>query len=176
MKKGCTNMNSLLLELRAIWTTAIIGCVILAGASPSVQAGEELTVYHPPVTTKLSTQGSDGHQLGDLRVTSIPVTDAEGKAIGRLDATLVTTAIETPSPGDEIRISELVFTLDTADAIIVGGSGIYPKQLSTLQAGTSLVRPITGASGRFAGLTGWCESVHLEDGRWTHTFHFAKLQ
>ena len=51
--------------------------------------------------------------------------------------------------------------------------GVYPKQGATLKTGASLIRPIKGATGRFAGLTGWCESVHHEDGSWTHTFHFV---
>jgi hypothetical protein len=132
-----------------------------------------LTVAHPPTSTTLTTKDSDGHQLGDLRVTSLPVSDTAGAPAGRLDALLITTAIDAPAAGDEIRVTELVFTLENGDVIIVGGAGVYPKQGATLKTGASLIRPIKGATGRFAGLTGWCESVHHEDGSWTHTFHFV---
>ena len=167
-------LKSLLLLVRGAWKAIAICLAIIAASVSLAQAADDLTLYHPSVTTKLTTQGSDGHQLGDLRVASIQVNDAGGKALGRLDVTLLTTAIDTPSPGDEVRISELVFTLDGGDVIIIGGSGLYPKQASTFKAGTSLVRPIKGTAGKLAGLTGWCESMHLEDGSCTHTFHFTK--
>ncbi|MGE3893858.1 MAG: hypothetical protein AB7G46_06625 [Alphaproteobacteria bacterium] len=154
---------------------AMLGLFLLAAASAQALAADQapFTVFHPPTTTTLTTAGSDGHQPGDLRVISLPVSDADGKPTGRLDALLTTTAIDTPAEGDEIRVTELVFSFDSGDVIIIGGSGIYPKQGPTLKPGTSLVRPIKGAAGRFAGQTGWCESVHKEDGSWSHSFHFA---
>jgi len=135
-------------------------------------ADEVYRVYHAATSTTLTTEGSDGHQLGDFRLVSLSVNDVDGRVIGRMDATLLTTAIDTPAPGDEIRISELVFTLDSGDVVIIGGSGLYPKQAGTFKAGSTLVRPIKGASGRFAGYTGWGESEHLEDGSWIHSFNF----
>ena len=138
------------------------------------------TLTHGPVATLLVTAGSSGHQLGDLRVLpATPVMDASGAVVGRLDAQLLTTSIDYPTFGDEVRMSTLnfVFGLGTnnlsgsADQILVSGSGYYPSTNSTIPVGDSLVRPITGGSGSHAGATGWAETVHLLDGTWRHTFH-----
>jgi quercetin dioxygenase-like cupin family protein len=130
------------------------------------------TVAHGPVTTTLVTQGSDGHRLGDLRVVSIETTDADGTPSGRIDATLITTAIDVPNPGDEIRISELVFSFgDEADQIVIGGSARYPAAGSTIEIDSSTVRPILGGSGAYAGARGWVVTTHLADDSWTHEFH-----
>jgi quercetin dioxygenase-like cupin family protein len=136
-----------------------------------------LTVLHGPVVTTLTTAGSDGHQLGDLRVASLPLSSEDGEegSAGRLDATLLTTGIDSPNPGDEIRISTLVFTLgdDQADQVIVTGSGPYHAAGSTIAIDSVIVRPIVGGSGRFAGATGWAETEHLADDTWRHTLHFT---
>src|SRR5262249_32161809 len=74
-------------------------------------------------------------------------------------------------PGDEIRISTLIFTFgdDGIDQIVVGGSAVYPAQGPTLAVGSVTTRPILGGSGRFAGVKGSAISEHLEDGTWRHT-------
>jgi quercetin dioxygenase-like cupin family protein len=138
-----------------------------------------LSVIHGPAVTTLTTTGSDGHQLGDLRVVSLPLsraTTARGEA-DRLDATLLTTGIDQPGPGDEIRISTLVFTLgDAADQVVVTGSGVYPAAGSTIAIDSAIVRPIVGGSGRFAGASGWAESEHLVDDSWRHTLHITSTE
>ncbi len=154
---------------------SIIGVLIVSGfvsfvASP-VSAAEILRVFHPNVVTELTTKGSDGHQLGDVRVTSIAVATSSGKVVGRMDATLITTGTDKPSNGDETRVSELVFTLNDGAVLIIGGAGFYPAQGPTLSRGAKLVRPIKGGSGRFAGARGWAESIHGLDGSWTHKFY-----
>jgi quercetin dioxygenase-like cupin family protein len=94
--------------------------------------------------------------------------------VGQLDSTLTTVGIDQPNPGDEVRISVLIFSFnDYADQIVVNGTAAYPKAGSTLAAGTAVTRPITGGTGAFAGATGWAESEHLEDGSWRHTFHLG---
>jgi quercetin dioxygenase-like cupin family protein len=144
------------------------------GRETRAQASRALSVTHDPVVTTLVTAGSDGHQLGDLRVTSIPVAHADGSEAGRLDASLLTTGIDQPGPGDEIRISTLVFTLgDPGDQVVVSGSGPYPAAGSTIALDSVIVRPIVGGSGRYAGATGWAESEHLADDTWRHTLHVA---
>jgi quercetin dioxygenase-like cupin family protein len=133
-----------------------------------------VTVTHGPVVTMLTTADSDAHQLGDLRVASLPLTAEDGSEGGRLDASLLTTGVDQPGAGDEIRISTLVFTLgDAADQVVVTGTGIYPAAGSTLAIDTTVVRPIVGGSGRFAGASGWAESEHLADDSWRHTLHLV---
>ena len=61
-----------------------------------------------------------------------------------------------------------------ADQLIVSGSGFYAGSQDTVSAGTVLVRPITGGTGRFAGARGWADSEHLGNDSWRHTFHFLK--
>jgi quercetin dioxygenase-like cupin family protein len=137
-----------------------------------------LTVTHGPVVTTLTTAGSDGHQLGDLRVVSIPLTGSDGSEAGRIDASLLTTSIDATGPGDEVRISTLVFTLgdDPADQVVVMGTGIYPAAGSTIAVDSTVVRPIVGGSGAFAGATGWAETEHLDDDSWRHTLHLEAAQ
>jgi quercetin dioxygenase-like cupin family protein len=138
------------------------------------RALRSLTVTHGPVVTTLTTPDSDGHELGDQRVVSLPLMDEAGAEAGRVDATLLTTGIDEPAPGDEIRISTLVFTLgDPVDQVVVTGSGLYPAAGSTIALDSTIVRPIVGGSGRFAGATGWAESEHLADDSWRHTLHLT---
>ncbi|MFV2063279.1 MAG: cupin domain-containing protein, partial [Chloroflexota bacterium] len=137
-----------------------------------------LAIYHGPVTVSLADPDSDGHQLGDLRVTSVATTTADGEPLGRLDATLTTTAVDIPDKGDEIRISALVFSFDDDEAsqVVVGGSAGYPAQGPTIVAGDTTVRSIIGGSGRFAGASGSAVTVHLEDGSWVHYLKFSKAK
>jgi len=126
----------------------------------------------------LTNADSDGHRLGDLRVTSVPTTDADSETVGRLDATLTTVAIDTPADGDELRTSVLVFTFDVGDEsqVVVQGSAHYPGQGPTIATGDTTIRPIVGGSGRFSGVSGEAVTEHLEDGSWAHrlTFHRSR--
>jgi quercetin dioxygenase-like cupin family protein len=131
------------------------------------------TVTHGPISATLVTPGSDGHQVGDVRAFSFPVEVDRRRATGWLDATLTTTAVDAPGPGDEVRLSLLVFSFgeDRASQVSVEGSSVYPAAGATIGVGTSTVRPVTGGSGRFAGATGWAQSSHLGDGTWRHELH-----
>lgn len=137
--------------------------------------GATLTVTHGPVTITLANRQSDGHQLGDLRVTSLPIADETGATVGRIDSTLTTVGIDSPKAGDEVRISTLIFSFgDGSDQIVVNGTALYPKAAPTIASSTTVVRPITGGSGAYAGVGGWAETEHLADGTWRHTFHFDR--
>lgn len=137
------------------------------------------TVTHGPAVTQMVTAGSTGHQLGDLRVLpAMPIADTSGAILGRLDAQLVTTSIDYPVVGDEVRMSVLNFVFGegnanlagSADQLQVSGSGYYPSSQSTIPVGQALVRPITGGSGAYAGASGWARTEHLADNTWRHTF------
>lgn len=165
---------SRLVALVAIVALALVALAPSALARGRGAMGQTFTVTHDAVQTTLTNPGSDGHQLGDLRVTSIPVAVEGSDAVGQLDSTLTTVGIDQPNAGDEVRISVLIFSFnDYADQIVVNGTAAYPKAGSTLAQGTVVSRPITGGTGAFAGANGWAESEHLEDGSWRHTFHLG---
>lgn len=130
------------------------------------------SVYHGPVVVTLTDASSDGHQLGDLRVTSVPTMTKDGTLQGRLDATLMTTAVDISAVGDEIRISSLVFSFgdDGKNQIVVGGTATYPAQGGTVAIDSVAIRPILGGSGRFARAAGSAQTKHLDDDTWIHTF------
>lgn len=165
---------------RLIFLVGLLAAIALAlfSVAPASLAqgpgGTTLTVTHGPVTITLANPQSDGHQLGDLRVTSLPIADDSGATMGRLDSTLTTVGIDVPKPGDEVRISTLIFSFGNAsDQIVVNGTALYPKAAPTIASNTRVVRPITGGSGVYAGASGWAETEHLADGTWRHTFHFG---
>jgi len=148
-------------------------------------AARVFSVTHAAVQTQLTTAGSSGHQLGDVRVlAATPIQNAAGDAVGRLDAQLLTTTVDFPVAGDEVRMTTLNFVfgpgaanlVGTADQLIVSGSGFYPSTEGTISVGSTLVRPITGGSGAYAGASGWAESEHLLDGSWRHTFYLLKTE
>lgn len=134
-----------------------------------------LVVYHGPVEISLADADSDGHQLGDLRVTSAVTTTEDGDPLGRLDAMLTTTGVDTPTPGDEVRISTLVFSFEdeAASQLVISGIAQYPVDGPTVASGDTTVRPIVGGSGGFAGASGNAITTHLEDGTWVHEFEFG---
>jgi hypothetical protein len=149
------------------------------GPGNAGQVERAFTVTHGPAVTMLTTAGSTGHQLGDLRVLpAMPIANATGAIVGRLDAQLVTTSVDYPTFGDEVRMSVLNFVFGegtanfagSADQLQVSGSGYYPSTQSTIPVGEALVRPITGGSGVYAGASGWARTEHLADNTWRHTF------
>lgn len=165
---------------RTIAVIPVLALLLLALLTPATLAqgrlilrGERtLTVTHGPVAISLIDATSDGHQLGDVRVTSVATATAGSDETGRLDATLTTTAVDVPGPGDEIRISDLVFSFGSGvDQIVVHGTSVYPAAGATIAIGASTIRPVVGGSGSYAAATGWAETWHLDDGTWRHTFH-----
>ena len=80
---------------------AIALALLSLGPTAFAHAGDgaTLTVTHGPVTIALANPQSDGHQLGDLRVTSLPIADESGAAVGRIDSTLTTVGIDAPKAG-----------------------------------------------------------------------------
>ena len=162
------------LSVTALLTSLLLLVVLAAPVSAAGEKGS-LSVYHDPVVVTLTNASSDGHQLGDLRVTSTELTDEDGQVIGRLEATLTTTAVDVPADGDEIRISTLVFSFGDGDVdqVVVGGSALYPAQGPTIATGNVTTRPIVGGSGRFSGAAGSAVTEHLADDSWVHMLSFS---
>ncbi len=144
--------------------------LVLAGCTPAGPRERTLAVTHGPVTATLVDAAPTGASAGDQRFFSI-VTGGDGGP-GRLEAITSTTGIDVPQKGTEIRISELIFTFGAgSDQVTVLGASVYPSGGSTIAEGTTTVRPVVGGSGAYAGVTGWCESIHNADGTWRHVLH-----
>jgi hypothetical protein len=154
---------------RSIFSLLIAGVLFVALKLPAF-AVQTVTVFHSEINMVLTTKGSDGRQLGDMRVGSIGVRNSSGDTVGRLDAVLITSGKDNPMVGDETRLSELVFTMNDGSVLIVGGSGHYPAQAGTLSRGVKIERPIKGGSGLYQGARGYAVSTHGVDGVWRHEF------
>ena len=59
----------------------------------------------------------------------------------------------------------------TGDQLILEGVALYPGEGATLKVSSSTIRSIIGGSGKYAGASGWVESIHHDDGTWEHLFH-----
>ena len=155
--------------------TSLLLLVVMAAPVSAAREKRSLAIYHDAVVVTLTNAASDGHQLGDLRVTSTETTDENGQVIGRLEATLTTTAVDVPAKGDEIRVSTLVFSFGGGDVdqVVVGGSAFYPAQGPTIATGNVTTRPILGGSGRFSGAAGYAVTEHLADDSWVHTLYLS---
>lgn len=141
--------------------------LLLAGCAP---AATTVVVTHDPVPDPVVVRaGVEGTSVGDTRYFDIEAL-ADGAPV-RLLAVMVTTAVNEGTT-DELRDTTLTFTFgDLDDQVIVEGIGLYPGKGSTIAPATTVQRAIVGGSGKYAGATGWAESVHEADGSWTHTLH-----
>lgn len=160
------------------------GCLSAAAAQAESwkQTTQIFRVSHTSVAMTLVNAPSTGHRLGDLRVLpATPLYDVSGVAIGRLDAQMLTTSIDYPGIGDEIRMSHLNFNFGkrsgnaagSPHTLLIEGSGVYATTHSTLLPGAIIDRAIIGGTGAFTGAQGYAESDHLPDGSWWHTFHIS---
>jgi hypothetical protein len=147
--------------------TGVLAMVFAAAACTA--ATRSLTVTHGAVTPVGVIPGPSG-AIGTVRVFHAP-TQLEGGGAGTLEATMTTTAVDSPTAGTEIRVTMLNFTFGNgADQLIVQGSATYPSAGSTISVSDTAVRPVVGGSGIYAGARGSAESTHLADGTWKHVF------
>jgi hypothetical protein len=158
--------------VRAVVAFALVGLVVALTLAACGAAARTVTVTHGPVTLVYADVGDPGPSVGDTRGTET-ATKVEGTDIvGRVDAILTTTAIDSPSAGVEVRIGHLVFSFGKEeDQIVVDGTSLYPSASATIAVGATTIRPIVGGSGIYAGARGFAESTHLEDGTWRHVLH-----
>jgi hypothetical protein len=174
-QKVSTSAFSYILVAMLVLTVLMTGSIMAGGESREVKLS--LAVTHGPITMILADADSNGHQLADLRAGSIQTFDEHGQNTGRLDAMLTTTGIDIPKLNDESRISTLIFSFgDGVDQIVVNGSGLYPAAGGTLDLNSTVIRPVTGGTGDFAGANGWAESKHFEDGTWRHSFYLLEYK
>jgi hypothetical protein len=157
--------------VRRLTTLALALGVALAFSACG--GGRTVTITHGPVTPTAVVPGPAG-ALGTVRIFHADAA-VEGGAKGYFVATMTTTAVDAPQTGTEIRLTTMVFSFgDGADQLVLEGTAVYPAQDSTIKTADTVVRPVTGGSGIYAGARGWVESTHLADGSWRHVFHLEK--
>ena len=151
----------------AIAAVVLVGT--LAGCSSS---GTVVTVTHPEVPTPtLIDLGDTGSSVGDQRIFHFDGKTADG-AVVRTDWIMTTTGVDVTAKDVQARMMNAAFTFDTTgDQLLLEGMGLYPGKGATLKVSSSTIRSIVGGSGKYAGATGWVESVHNADGSWKHVFH-----
>lgn len=149
--------------------------LLLGPATVGADADTErvIRVAHPAITATVIDVGPTGSSPGDLRTYWTKLTKpGRSPRIGFMSGSLLTTAVNRPRVGYELRTAALVFTIGAAaNQLEVGGIAPYRQQAATLAEDESVIRPVVGGSGRYAGATGWCRSTHKVDGTWRHTFH-----
>lgn len=160
----------------------VLGLAAVGFFAPAVartSPAQVITVAHGAVTAQNSEYidlGTPGPSVGDMRTYYIPLTQPKSsRPIGYLTGTLTTVAVDRPSPGMELRTSDLVFVIGNAsNQIVVGGVAAYAQTAPSVATSSVVTRPVVGGSGRFAGARGWCVSTHYEDNTWTHVFHLMR--
>ncbi len=159
---------------------AILWAVALAisSAAPALADTTTVKVAHGAVSAQLVPVTPGTPSAGDLRTYYVDLTKpGKAKRIGFLTGSLLTTAVGKPSAGKEYRTADLVFTVGKpADQLVVGGVAVYEQAAPTVALRTSVVRPVVGGSGQYAGARGWCKSIHRKDGTWRHVFHFRTIR
>ena len=144
----------------------------VAPLAPAAAAERPVTVRvaHGAISATVDPVTPGAASPGDLRLYYTPLTrPGRTKQIGFMTGSLLTTAVDRPAAGKEYRAADLVFRVGTSQ-LVVGGVAEYDQQAPTVAERTSVVRPVLGGTGRYAGARGWCRSVHLKDNTWRHVF------
>jgi hypothetical protein len=161
--------------MRALAVAALVAVIAVpvSLASSHGRFGTTLTVTHGPVKLVYTDAAPAGPSVGDSYSANVRAKGPGGEA-ARVVGALTTVAEDTPAKGKEIRTTNLVFIFSNPnDQLQIGGASVYAKTAPTRPKASTTVRPILGGSGKYAGATGWCVTVHYVDGHWTHTFHFT---
>ncbi len=153
---------------------AAVGLLVaVAGCSDDdSDTGRIVTVSHPEVQPPtLLDLGDEGPSVGDQRVFHLDGTADDGSAV-TIEFVMITTAIDSPEVGVQTRIATGVFSFgNDGDQLILEGVALYPGEGATLKVSSSTIRSLIGGSGKYAGASGWVESIHNDDGTWDHVFH-----
>ena len=134
--------------------------------------GRTVTVTHPEVQPPTVLDlGDEGPSVGDERLFHFDGTADDGSVVST-DWVMTTTAVDTPDAGVQVRMVTGVFSFgNEGDQLILEGVALYPGEGATLVVSSSTIRSIIGGSGKYAGASGWVESIHHDDGTWEHIFH-----
>lgn len=161
--------------MRSLVLTALVAAVAVpvALAASGGSAQRIVSVSHGPVKLVYTDLGTAGPSVGDTYSANVPAKGPGGTA-ARVVGTLTTVAEGVPAKGKEIRTTKLVFIFSNPDdQIEIGGASTYSSTAPTRPKASTTIRPIVGGSGRYAGATGWAESIHDANGNWVHRFHLA---
>ena len=149
----------------------ILVVVSMFAASLSI-ADTKIIVTHPEVPPPTFLDfGKSGQSVGDVRIWHFDAKTDSGSKL-TIDWIMTTTGLVSDK-GIEYRITSAVFSFDdgTKDQLVIQGVAKYPSAKATLEEASSTRRAITGGTGKFAGIGGWVETVHLPDGSWQHTLY-----
>ncbi len=149
----------------------ILVVVSMFAASLSI-ADTKIIITHPEVPPPTFLDfGKSGQSVGDVRIWHFDAKTDSGSKL-TTDWIMTTTGLVSDK-GIEYRITSAVFSFDdgTKDQLVIQGVAKYPSAKATLEEASSTRRAITGGTGKFAGIGGWVETVHLPDGSWQHTLY-----
>ncbi|MBI4884283.1 MAG: hypothetical protein HY826_09555 [Actinobacteria bacterium] len=146
---------------------ALVGA--LAGCSDDSRT---VTVTHPEVEAPVYVDlGDEGPSVGDQRLFHFDAVADDGSTV-LTDWVMTTTGVDVTEANVQSRTVTGVFSFGTdGDQLILEGVALYPGEGATLKVSSTTVRSIIGGSGKYAGASGWVESIHNADGTWQHTFH-----
>lgn len=160
--------------MRKLTAFAAVGLLVsIAGCSDDdSDTGRTVTVTHPEVEPPTVLDlGEEGPSVGDQRLFHLDATAEDGSAV-TVEFVMITTAGDSPEVGVQTRIATGVFSFgNEGDQLILEGVALYPGEGATLKVSSSTIRSIIGGSGKYAGASGWVESIHNDDGTWDHVFH-----
>ena len=142
-------------------------------ASNMSMAATKIVVSHPEIEAPtFIDHGKPGQSIGDVRIWQFEAKANDGTVV-TTDWILTTTGVAVET-GVEYRITSAVFSFGdgTKDQVVIRGIAQYPSVKATLDQSTPTRRAITGGTGKFAGVGGWVETIHLPDGGgWKHTLY-----
>lgn len=159
--------------LRAAVLPWIAALAMAITAPVTASAETTIAVTHPATEPPtFIDNGTPGESAGDVRIFQFDAKTEDGDVV-RTDWIMTTTGVDTPQANVDSRVTLGVFSFDSdlKDQIMLQGVAFYPGEGATLEISSSSIRAIIGGTGRFAGATGFVESMHLEDGSWRHVFH-----
>lgn len=149
----------------------VVGGILLA--SNMSMAATRIVVSHPEIEAPtFIDQGKPGQSIGDVRIWQFEAKANDGTVV-TTDWILTTTGVAVDT-GMEYRITSAVFSFGngTKDQVVIQGIAQYPSVKATLDQSMPTHRAITGGTGKFAGVRGWVETMHLPDGGgWKHTLY-----
>ncbi len=152
----------------------LLPAALALGLLPAAPAlAEEVTVSfaHGPISATVDPVTPGRSSPGDLRLYYIDLTKpGKKKVIGFMTGSLLTTAVDKPAAGKEYRAADLIFTVGDSQ-IVLGGTAVYDQSAPTVAKRATVVRPVLGGTGDFAGARGWAKSTRFKDNTWRHTFH-----
>src|SRR3954469_16872609 len=150
------------MRLSRLLIGAALAAVVVVPVALAASGGSQdriVAVSHGPVKLVYTDLGPKGPSVGDSYSADVPSKGPGGSA-ARVVGTLTTVAENSPATGKEIRTTNLVFLFaDPNDQIQIGGASVYSSTAPTRPKASITIRPIVGGSGKYAGATGWAESI-----------------